>query len=64
MEFNLARKGLTLAGHVSSSDLIGQARTDGDEPQLSSCAETLLDSSRELQLLGFVCELGWVSWAL
>ena len=30
IEMNLARKGLTPAGHVSSSDLIGQTGTDGD----------------------------------
>ena len=28
MEFRLARKGLTPAGYVSFSDLIGQVRTD------------------------------------
>ena len=39
MEFSLARKGLTPVGHVSSSNLIGQARTDGNGPQLSSCVE-------------------------
>ena len=51
MEFNLVRKGLTPVGHVSYSDLIGQAGTDGNGPQLSGCAETWPDSSRELQLL-------------
>ena len=39
MEFSLARKGLTPAGHVFSSDLIGQAGTDGNGPQLSGYAE-------------------------
>ena len=57
MEISLARKGLTPARHVSSSNLIGQARTDDNRLQLSSCAETWLASLRELQLLGFVCEL-------
>ena len=38
-EMNLARKGLTPAGHVSSSDLIGQTGTDGDGFQLSGCTE-------------------------
>ena len=39
MEFSLAMKGLTTAGHVSSSDLIGQARTNGNGPQLSGYVE-------------------------
>ena len=39
MEFSLARKGLTPAGHVSSSDLIGQVGIDGNEPQLLGCTE-------------------------
>jgi len=39
MEFNLARKGLTPAGHMSSSDLIRQARTDSNGPQLLGYAE-------------------------
>ena len=30
MEMNLARNGLTPAGHVSFSDLTGQVGTDGD----------------------------------
>ena len=64
MEMNLVKKGLTPARHVSFSNLIGKAGTDGDGLQLSSCTETWLDSLRELQLLGFVCELGWLSWAL
>ena len=58
---NLVRKGLTPAGHVSFSDLIGKVGIDGDGLQLSGCTKTLLDSSRELQLLGFSCELGWLS---
>ena len=40
MKMNLARKGLTLAGHVSFSNLIDQAGTDGDGLQLSGCTET------------------------
>ena len=28
------------------------------------CTEIWLDNSRELQLLRFSCELGWLSWAL
>ena len=39
MEFSLARKGLTLTRHVSSSDLIGQVGTDGNGPQLLGCTE-------------------------
>ena len=30
MKMNLARKGLTIAGHMSFSNLIGKAGTDGD----------------------------------
>ena len=40
IEMNLARKGLTPAGHMSFSDLIGQARTDGDGLQLLDCTKT------------------------
>ena len=39
IEFSLARKGLTAAGHVSSSDLIEQAGTNGNGSQLLGCAE-------------------------
>ena len=40
MKMNLARKGLTPVGHVSFSNLTGQAGTDGDWFQLSGCTET------------------------
>ena len=40
MKMNLARKGLTLAGHVSFFYLTDQAGTDGDGLQLSGCIET------------------------
>ena len=40
MEMNLVKKGLTPARHVSFSNLIGKAGTDGDGFQLSSCTET------------------------
>ena len=40
MEFSLARKGLTPVGHVSSSNLIGQAGIDGNGLQLLGYAET------------------------
>ena len=40
IEMNLARKGLTPAGHMSFSDLTGQARTDGDGLQLSDYTKT------------------------
>ena len=37
---NLAGKGLTLARHMSFSNLIGKAGIDGDGLQLSGCTET------------------------
>ena len=40
MEMNLARNGLTPAGHMYFYNLIGQAGTDGDRLQLSSYTET------------------------
>ena len=40
MKMNLARKGLTPAGHVSFSNLTGQAGTNDDWFQLSGCIET------------------------
>ena len=58
MEINLPRKGLTSTGHMSPFGLIGQVETDGNGLYLSCYAETWLVNSRELQLLGFVCELG------
>ena len=45
MEINLASKGLTPAGHVSFSDLTGQAGTDGDGLKL------------ELMVMGSNCQV-------
>ena len=50
----------SLGGWVGFRFLVDNP-TDSNGPQLSSCAEAWLDSSREFQLLGFVCELGWLS---